>query len=352
MKKLRTKAKGFLALLMTLVMLLGVCLPTAALGVTVPEDATYDDLCWSLTYEDGKIRFKINPDVVYEILKDKTLSKNELKALIPQEILDTLEKGKSVTVDDLTALVSNYVTAEELKAIVSDMPKELVSEFLDLDLLNKLITVEELMELIPLEDIINSVEEEALKNLLTDEVIELMFKEDVINTIVDDAFISKILNETTLVDDITTDPVIKGKLIALVTDEVVTNILADPQIKQNLQDKVVSQLDFEEILNKPGVIDRVINVVMDSTHKTKLDAFIANDTVEAKLMTGVTADILSTELISDLIENGAIGFDVIEAFTDAQIKGLINGDVLDELMANNAFVSDIMNGGLFDSLLT
>ncbi|MBQ8819013.1 MAG: uL15 family ribosomal protein [Clostridia bacterium] len=352
MKKLRTKAKGFLALLMTLVMLLGVCLPTAALGVTVPEDATYDDLCWSLTYEDGVVSFKINPDVVYDILKDKKLSKEELKALIPEDVLETLELGKNVTIDDLMELASNYVTLDELKAIVNDMPEALVSEFLDLDLLSKLIDTQELMNLIPMDDIINAVEEDALKKLLTDEVVDLMFKEDVINAIVDDAFISKILNETTLVDDITTDPVIKGKLIALVTDEVVTNILADPQIKQNLQDKVVSQLDFEEILNKPGVIDSVINVVMDSAHKTKLDAFIANDTVEAKLMTGVTADILSAELISDLIENGAIGFDVIEAFTDAQIKGLINGDVLDELMANNAFVSDIMNGGLFDSLLT
>ena len=186
MKKLSMRAKRIVALLMTLVMLMGVVLPTAALGVTVPKDAAYDELCWSLTYEDGKIRFKVNPDVVYEILKDKQLSKNELTALIPQEILDTLEKGRDISVDDLTALASNYVTLDELEAIVEDMPDELLAEFLDIDVLDGLIDTQELMNMLPLDDMFNSLSEEALNSLLTEEVMELMLKEEIINKVLED----------------------------------------------------------------------------------------------------------------------------------------------------------------------
>lgn len=344
MKKLRTKAKGFLALLMTLVMLLGVCLPTAALGVTVPEDATYDDLCWSLTYEDGKIRFKINPDVVYEILKDKTLSKNELKALIPQEILDTLEKGKSVTVDDLTALASNYVTAEELKAIVSDMPKELVSEFLDLDLLNKLVTAEELMDLLPLDDIVNSISEDAIKSLLTDEVKDIMFKDEVIEAVVSDEYVSKIINETTLVDDILQDTVIKAKLVDLVTTEVINQMLADPVVGPKLEAYVGGGEIGYEILHGTTGDKTNLEIIFDHItapeKQTLLDRFIL--AVEDKLLT--KENILNEHVIGDLISAHVIDHTVITTvFTNAELRQLMDDTVIDALLADDTFVDGVAN---------
>ena len=352
MKNLKKKAKGLLALLMTLTMLVGACLPVGALGVS-QEDAVYtDELAWSLTYEDGKFSFTVNPDTVYRILKDKSISKEELKALVPSEILEAAAKGRELSLDDLKALASNYVTLDELKALINDLPSDVVAEYVSLEKLKSFISVEEILNLIPLEEMMNGVKEEALKTLLTDEVMKLVLKDELIDKIATDEFVSGIMNETTLVDDITTDPVIKAKLSALVTNTVVQELLDDEAIRPRI-DALVEDLDFEALINREGVLDNVINVVLDETHKTKLDAFLAVDVVEDKLIGAVDANILTETVITDLINSGAVGMNVINVLTEAQLKSLITPAVINALVGNGTFISKIMagEGAILDTLL-
>ena len=352
MKNLKKKAKGLLALLMTLTMLVGACLPVGALGVSQEDAVNTDELAWSLTYEDGKFSFTVNPDTVYRILKDKSISKEELKALVPSEILDAAAKGRELTLDDLKALASNYVTLDELKALINDLPSDVVAEYVSLEKLKSFISVEEILNLIPLEEMMNGVKEEALKTLLTDEVMKLVLKDELIDKIATDEFVSGIMNETTLVDDITTDPVIKAKLSALVTNTVVQELLDDEAIRPRI-DALVEDLDFEALINREGVLDNVINVVLDETHKTKLDAFLAVDVVEDKLIGAVDANILTETVITDLINSGAVGMNVINVLTEAQLKSLITPAVISALVGNGTFISKIMSGegAILDTLL-
>ena len=350
MKNLKKKAKGLLALLMTLTMLVGACLPVGALGVSQEDAVNTDELAWSLTYEDGKFSFTVNPDTVYRILKDKSISKEELKALVPSEILDAAAKGRELTLDDLKALASNYVTLDELKALINDLPRDIVAEYVSLEKLKSFISVEEILNLIPLEEMMNGVKEEALKALLTDEVMKLVLKDELIDKIATDEFVSGIMNETTLVDDITTDPVIKAKLSALVTTTVVNELLADEVIRPRI-DALVEDLDFEALINREGVLDNVINVVLDETHKTKLDAFLAVDVVEDKLIGAVDANILTETVITDLINSGAVGMNVINVLTEEQLGELINDDIINTLLGDGNFVQSAIESKVLSTLL-
>ncbi len=361
MKKFKKKTRGFIALLMTLAMLVGVCLPAGAdsfgelvdsssAGIAGGSDSAHA-LAYSLTIEDGKIVLAIDPDMVYDILKDKDISKEELKSLIPQDILDAAAKGKDLTIDDLKALASNYVTLDELKALINDMPRDIIAEYISVEKLQKIITVEEILNVIPLEDLMNAVEEEALRKLLTDEVMELMFKDELVDKIATDAFVSDLMNNTTLVEDITTDPVIKAKLLALVTDEIVDKMMADNDIKTRLYNYIETSDVGSKILHDEAAVEKIFNVLTDDAHQTKLDSFITNGAVEDKLLT--KENILDEAIIDDLIEGHIIDHNVLTiVFEPDELRQLINDDVVEALMGDETFVQSAVSAGILDTIMS
>ncbi len=211
--------KCLVAFVMTLVMIAGVCLPAAAMSISSPDSTNPDTLAWELSYENGKIVVRINPETVYNIIKDRQVTPEELKALIPPEILEAAEAGRELTPDDLASLVSNYVTVDELKAMVNDIPRELIAEYIDVERLTELVDIQEILNLLPLDEIVSAVSEDSLKALLTDKAAEYMFTnhsdlvDEIVEKVVDAEFIDGMVANGLFGDSAITDS-IKASLSA------------------------------------------------------------------------------------------------------------------------------------------
>ena len=66
------------AVVMVLTMLMASCLGTAALTITAPEVPAADDNAYTFSFEDGVLTIKVNPDKIYNMLRDGDVSRDEL----------------------------------------------------------------------------------------------------------------------------------------------------------------------------------------------------------------------------------------------------------------------------------
>ena len=89
MKTFKNKLKGIVALFMTLVMLAGACLPAAAFSITHYDEQVSAEPCYSITYDDGKLKVQINGEIVYNILKDKIKNSTMVKKNVVEKTSDT-----------------------------------------------------------------------------------------------------------------------------------------------------------------------------------------------------------------------------------------------------------------------
>ena len=359
MRKFKTSAKSFIALIMTLAMLLGICLPVGALGVSANDAVQTDKLAYSVAYEDGKIVVKINPETVYRILKDKHISKAELASLIPEGILDAAAKGRDLTVDDLKELAAQFVTLDELKAIVNDIPADVLKEYVDVDFLKALFDAEEIINLLPIDEMLEVATGDALNKLLTDEVTELLFKQELIDKVVTDEFVEDLLEGSDLVDRITTDETIKSKLIALVDDKLAQKMLDHPEVGPRLEE-YVGELVFNDDDLLKTIFDHILDFETDPAKQTEADkkkhdnltSFMTNSTIEDKFLT--KDNLLNKDVIADLIAAKVVDRAVITAaFTPAELRTLITDDMLSDILSNKSFIQKVIQGStIADKVLT
>lgn len=364
----KKKAKGILALLMTIAMLMGACLPAGALYIEQSVDE-YSEPCWSVSYADKTLSIEINAEIVYNILKDRKLTKEELKLFVPEDILAALEEGRELTQDELAALAAKYITLEDLKQIYNDMPREIFARYMNVELFEELIEIDAFLDTVPFDDIVATAKEEALRALLTPEVSDLLFTPETLALIADEEYVSGIVKKVVeAMEDETNEQSdeLTKKIVSLITPEVVTAILEDPalaNVKESLENYILSAEVGHDILTDEKVMQELFGKLLDFTvdeenpsqRQTDLDEFLTNKDVEEILLTANA--LISPELISALIDNHVIDHntltDVFEsdeileilengaisnATSDSNVKTLFN-----ELISESFFIDELLS---------
>ena len=106
--------KRLLPLLLTFIMLFSATLPTLGASISAPND---DEPYYTVVFEDGVLTLQIDPDKLYEIIKDRNISKEELKNFLPEDVYATLTDGTALTPGDLVAIAAHHFTVDDIIAI-------------------------------------------------------------------------------------------------------------------------------------------------------------------------------------------------------------------------------------------
>ena len=344
------------AVVMVITMLMVSCLNTAALTITAPEVPVADDNTYAFSFEGGVLTIKVNPDKIYNMLRDGNVSRDELLEFIPEDILETLAQGRDLTLDDLRALVADYITVDDLKAIVDKLPTELVREYFDLDMLPEIYLADEIIDLIPIEDMLAAVDADAIKPLINDEVMELLLaNENLKGAVLNDEYITNLIENTSLVDDLLADPVTKAAILDLADDDVIKAIVADyeAQLMALANDPAI----VKQIIEIDGMMDLVKAYMTSDEHSAEFDAFINDPDVYNALieMDSVKDFLFSAEVIEILVTgtNPLIDKDVIATVFEGKMDLLVTDAVVEYLLADDDFIGGVFSdSALLDDILT
>ena len=329
--------------IMAIVMLASSCLSISALSVSAPNTTTEDNDYYSVAYENGVLSIRVNPDKVYGILKDGNLSREELLEFIPADVLETLAKGKEVTLDDLRELAANYISVDDLKGLINNLPISVVREYFSFDMLLDMFTVSEIVDLVPVEEVLSAVDVDKFDTLLTDEVVELALNENLKSKVLTDKFIQNVIDNTSLVDDLMADEAIKAQFIDLVDDEVVKAIMASeygPKITEFAASKTVA----DRIIANTDAVNTLENYLTSDANNAAFNLFIKDKEVDKALVDipEIKSYLLTEAVIHSLVEKKVITqTNFRQIFTDDDIAGFVTDDTLSSLMANEEFVDDI-----------
>lgn len=342
--KLKNRTKGLIAIIMAVVMLAGIILPAAALSIPASGSSEDDGLCYTLSYKDGVLSLVIDSEKLYEVIKDKGISKDELDSFLPADVVETLQKGGEVSPEDMMSLISSYITLDDVTAIIGDMPEEMVAEFFDPALIEKLIDVKELLGMLQLDEIMESLDDEDLEELLGEEgVIDILLPK-----IVDSDLIEKVLEEIDLTP-ILNDTEVRGILEGILKDETKLNELLEIEIiktKVNeymMGDTVINNLiAHREDLHTVFEYITTYNVSTPEGQKKhdKFISFMQSEEVLKILMT--PKYIINEHVVADLIEAQMITVESVEHLLDGNGKAF--SDFVDEEgLFNSEFVDKIFD---------
>ena len=106
------------SLILPLVLLLTAVFPASALAVSAPGDPGDPGNLYDIVFDAGTLKVKINPDAVYDILKDGKLSREELLRFIPADVLEAIRE-RDLSPDTLARLASKYITIDDIRACLS-----------------------------------------------------------------------------------------------------------------------------------------------------------------------------------------------------------------------------------------
>ena len=357
--------KRLLPLLMTVVMLLGACLPTAALAISGGDEEPY----YSIEWEDGVLRILLNPEKVYEVISDKEITREELLKFIPEDIITLLQKGKSITADDLKALFSEYVTVEDLQAIKDLLPMEVILDYFDAELLELLITRDELMQVVDFNALLAGEQvEAALQDLITGEVLKLLLdNKNARETILSPTFMSGLLDgadgEPSILDRIFADIDAENENAKALLNNLVAAVDTDTLLKEHhteLETLIAGWAEkdpthFKDMIGDP-IVQKGITTYLDANHEIAV-AFAKEYGDE--LLTQAPEIFLHKDVIAFLIENNVLTsadvFDVLDEWgtadedtgktsMDTVLEALSdNPDVMELLLEDSAFVTAVFD---------
>ena len=309
---------------MATVMLLTSILPTAALAISAP---TEEEPMWKIEYKDGVLSARINAEMLYEILEDKTLTKDELQKLIPSDILELIQNKNNINANAIADLLSNYVDADTLKDILDDIPVEVLREFIDKELVEAVLSIEDIVSLIDVEAILESADEDdveamfngkPMKKVLTDSVRARLLELDFGKVDID--------FETISVSEIVEVLGGYGELIKLYSEEELFNIvLSVAQNEENIKlvlndvpknliftedvrEAIVDSMTFEEMV---ALFEDGYHVLLDLYTYDELSAILRliaherEDDIEMML-----GDVSMEHLLTDRVEAELIAMDV------------------------------------------
>ena len=356
------------AVVMVVTMLMLSCLSAVALTPTASDISTADDRAYSFAFEDGVLTLRINPDKVYNMIKDGDVSREELREFIPEDILAAMEQNTLLTLDDLRAIAAEYITVEDLRALIDQLPTDIVREYFSLDMITELDILDDMLDILPIADMLEAVDADAIRSVVSDEVMELIlanehFEDEFVDAVLTPEAIESLVSgdDPLLTKDVAAN-VFKGKLDSLVTDSVVEGLLADEAflnrvfadtelIDDILTDSVMGQIAdgryFDNLISPEEVLDSIIldealtalgistgqifdDCVDPADHQAIYDAYGADFTAQELLdggfitLDGVIAkyDITARKLIErDVVETQ----DIRDLVGDGEIKGVLLG---------------------------
>ncbi len=208
----------FVSILLAVYMLAAACLPAAAFVVEGATDPVSNLPSFSLEYEDGVLSLRLNAELLYEVISDKKITKDEIGQFLPEDVLALFENGQKPSVDELREVLSNYLTVDELREMVNDLPIDLAQNLVDLEMITNIITIDELMSLVDIEGLLEGVSDKALLELVKGKPLELMLdNEKVIDTVIENIDMSALLKDG-LMDDEAVSGEVKRQLENLLND--------------------------------------------------------------------------------------------------------------------------------------
>ena len=348
---MKTKVwKRILPLFLSIVMLFSVfaaAIPAAsALEVSAPSGGSTNDDApyYRIVFEDGILRIQLNPQKVYDLLRDGSISREDLLNFLPEDVLDTLAQGRDLSLDDLKALVSNYISPSDLSKLKEILPKEVLQDHFDLAMLEDLITVEELLSVVPIDELLNGVDDEKISALITPAALELLLNETAKDAVLTDEFIENLLDESDVLDTILSDAETKEELVKLIDGAIVDQLLTDDTIKSNLLALMDRSSTLDSILADETAKAALKNYF--DSKKSAVSAFLTDPEVLELLkdMTSVHDSLVTDEVIERLISSNAINKGNVQTiFTNEQLESLIDDSVLEKLLATDHFVDNFLN---------
>ena len=186
MKKKNIFLRYFISILLVIYMLAAACMPATALLVEGERHEPSQLPSFRLTYEDGALSLRLNAELLYEVVADKNITREEIKTFLPEEIRDLFEDGKTPSPEELRSVLMNYLTNDEIRAMVEDLPIDLIKQLVDVKAVMDLLQVDELMQLVNVETLLEDVDPKALLSLVEGEPLELMLTDAVMEKILDD----------------------------------------------------------------------------------------------------------------------------------------------------------------------
>ena len=352
--------KRLLPLFLSLVMLFSVFATAfstvSAVEVAAPSVGNADDdTYYRIVFEDGMLRVQLNPQKVYDLLRDGSLSREDLLNFIPEDVLDTLEQGRDLSLDDLKSLASNYFSPSDLEKLKDVLPVDILQEHFDLAMLEDLITVEELLSVVPIDELLEDIDDDKIADLITPAALKLLLNEKAKNAVLTDEFVESLLNDGNILDEILADEALKQKLATLIDGAVVDQLLANDTVKANLLALMESPDVLDKILNDSTALTTLKNFF--ATKQSAVSAFLTDSTVidQIKGIQSVHDSLIKTEVINNLISAGVLNKDNVRTiFSDEQLDELVHDpSVLENLLGNASFVDNILGDTeLVDTLIT
>lgn len=306
--------KRLLPFLMTVVMLFSAVVPalaattdsSAKATASVDENTSTDPII-SGKLEGGVYTLNINAEALYEILKDKRISKDELLQFIPEDALEALKDKDSK--EALANLAASFITADDLSELIALIPTDVLLDYIDISFIEKFITIEELLSIIPVDSILSDVPAEKIEALINSQALELLLNENIKNKVLTNAFIADLLENSGIVDEIVSDADIHDDLADLIDGPVVDKILSNPQAKANL----IALAESETVLNTVLGDSDILHAVQDYlfSHTEKINTFLSDDNViiplrNSSVIRNHVADLIDPHY---LIEEITIDFD-------------------------------------------
>lgn len=377
MTKKHSFTKKLLLLLMTVTMLFTSCVTAFAepISITAPHGVSEDETYYSIVFENGVLTVRVNPEKIYGIISDGNISREELLKFIPDDVLQTLSKGSSLTLDDITELVSNYITVDDLKELLNLVPTDIIRKYFSLEMIEGIFTVDEILSVIPVDDILNGVDNEQISALITPEILELLLNQSVKDMVITEAFVQSLIENSTIVDDVVSDPVIKDRLMDLLDDEMVESLINDPVIGANLKALADDPDVVANILADTEAVSAIVAYLTASENTGRLNSFLSDSDIALALieLQEIKERVVTVSVLTNLIGDGTTGAlnkgNIRDIFTDAQLRSLITADTisaqletgfldsvfgdsdLNSRVFNDSLINDLISGGYFNGLI-
>lgn len=316
--------RGILSIVLILSMLM-----TSAMGVLAApaNDTPADDRCYTVELVDGVLKIKINPDKVNDVIEDGDITKEELLQFVPEDVLEALKKGKEVTVDELKAIVSSRITADDLRELVKMVPVSVVTQYFDTAALTEIFAVDELLSLVDVNELLAGISEDQLRDLLAGDALDVLLKPELESLVTSD-IVETLVKETNFVDKILADEQLKNKII---TNQLIETVYDHGYLGD------VNIIHAIEMALEKGFI----------TEQELIDNF-GTDIIDISVDEVVEAEILTYEEIFEICE------DNIEGFSDIEVADLLKKAIDEEYVTAaeiiDTFGTDIINIGIDEIL--
>ncbi|MGM9682886.1 MAG: hypothetical protein ACI3XQ_04745, partial [Eubacteriales bacterium] len=196
--------KSAFLLFLTVAMLLSSCIGVSAVTVATPGgSAAEEDTYYSICFENGVLSIRVNPDKVYEVIKDGNLTRDELMNFVPSDVLDLLQQEGTPTTDELAELLAKYISREDINKLIDSVPIDVLKRHFALDMFTNIISVNELLAIVPVDDIMSGIDPSSFNSLLNDEAVSLMMNQDVVQALLENPdFIDYILGDDNFTDSV------------------------------------------------------------------------------------------------------------------------------------------------------